>query len=267
MLDDLDSHTARAMLEWLTELGCDEAIGPVPVTRFALPDRMATPHGEQGPAAGAAPQAAVVPAVGGPATDPVAEAERMAAAATSLDALREALAAYPWCDLRLGAKSLVFSDGHPQARVMIVGEAPGREEDRAGKPFVGQAGQLLDRMLAAIGLDRRQEDAAKAVYITNVLPWRPPSNRDPEPGEVQMMLPFLRRHVELADPEILICMGNHACGAVLGRRGITRMRGQWSEGFGRPVLPMLHPAFLLRQPAAKRDAWADLLSLQTRLSR
>jgi DNA polymerase len=190
----------------------------------------------------------------------------MAAEAPDLAALREALAAYPWCDLRLGARNLVFSDGDPRARVMIVGEAPGREEDREGRPFVGQAGRLLDRMLAAIGLGRSSE-AGDAVYITNVLPWRPPSNRDPEPAELAMMLPFLRRHVELAAPEVLVLMGNHACGAVLGRRGITRLRGQWGEGFGRPALPMLHPAYLLRQPAAKREAWADLLSLAARLER
>ncbi|MGB3554877.1 MAG: uracil-DNA glycosylase, partial [Jannaschia sp.] len=195
-----------------------------------------------------------------------AEAERRAAAAQDLAGLRDALAAYPYCDLRLGARSLVFADGNPAARVMIVGEAPGRDEDREGRPFVGVAGQLLDRMLAAIDLARDAEDAAKAVYITNVLPWRPPSNRDPEPGEIAMMLPFLRRHVELAAPELLVLMGNHACGAVLGRRGITRLRGQWSDGFGLPALPMFHPAYLLRQASAKRDAWADLLALKARLA-
>jgi DNA polymerase len=120
-------------------------------------------------------------------------------------------------------------------------------------------------MLAAIGMARDAEDPGRAVYITNVLPWRPPSNRDPEPPEIAMMLPFLRRHVELAAPEILVCMGNHACGAIIERRGITRLRGTWAEGFGLPVLPMLHPAYLLRRPAAKREAWADLLALRARL--
>ncbi|MEL7182457.1 MAG: uracil-DNA glycosylase, partial [Pseudomonadota bacterium] len=201
-----------------------------------------------------------------PTQDPVAIAEQLAKGAQTLDALRAALASYPHCDLRLGAKSLVFSDGRPGARTMIIGEAPGRDEDRQGKPFVGQAGQLLDRMLAAIGMARDHGDAGRAVYITNVLPWRPPSNRDPEPAEVAMMLPFLKRHVDLANPDLLILMGNHACNAVLGRKGITKLRGHWAEGLGRPVLPMLHPAYLLRQPHAKRDTWADLLTLANRLA-
>lgn len=255
----MDPFTAAATLEWLLEMGCDEAIAAQPLNRYALPDRMPAAAKPDAPAPAAAPVLRDI------AADPVAEAEQAAAAANTLDDLRAALAAYPHCEIRLGAKSVVFSDGNPAARVMIIGEAPGREEDRAGKPFVGQAGQLLDRMLAAIGMARNADDAVRSVYITNVLPWRPPSNRDPEPAEVAMMLPFLRRHVELADPEILIVMGNHACNAVLGKRGITKLRGQWTTGFDRPVLPMLHPAYLLRQPSAKRDAWADLLDLAARL--
>jgi DNA polymerase len=168
--------------------------------------------------------------------------------------------------LRQGARSLVFADGRPGARVMILGEAPGREEDIAGRPFVGRAGQLLDRMLAAIGLDRHAEDPARAVYITNVLPWRPPQNRDPQPEEIAMMRPFVARHVALIKPEIVILMGNISCEAGLGRRGITRLRGHWTEAYGAPALPMFHPAYLLRNPAAKREAWADLLSLRARLS-
>jgi len=149
--------------------------------------------------------------------------------------------------------------------VMIVGEAPGREEDIEGRPFVGRAGQLLDKMFAAIGLGRGAPDPARALYIANVLPWRPPGNRDPEPDEVAMMLPFVRRHIALAAPEVLVLMGNAPAGAILGRRGITRLRGIWTEALGLPVLPMLHPAYLLRNPAAKADAWADLLALQQRL--
>lgn len=195
----------------------------------------------------------------------MAIAEASAAAAVSLEDLREAMAGYDHCNLKKGARNLVFSDGNPSARVMIVGEAPGRDEDMQGHPFVGRAGQLLDAMLAAIGLDRRDPDAEKSVYITNVLPWRPPQNRDPEPTEVAMMMPFLRRHIDLADPDILIAMGNHACHALIGKRGITRLRGNWTEAMGRPLLPMLHPAYLLRQSHAKRAAWEDLLSLKARL--
>ena len=143
---------------------------------------------------------------------------------------------------------------------MIVGEAPGREEDQQGLPFVGRAGQLLDRMLGAIGLSR-----AQSVYITNVLPWRPPQNRDPSAEEIAMMRPFVSRHIALVDPDLLVVMGNISCDALLGRRGISRLRGHWTEAEGRPALPMFHPAYLLRQPQMKRQTWADLLELQMKL--
>jgi len=182
-----------------------------------------------------------------------------------VEALRAALGDFEHCELKRGARSLVFCDGNPAARVMVIGEAPGRDEDIQGKPFVGRAGQLLDRMFGFIGLGRAEPAAERALYITNVLPWRPPQNRDPKPDEVAMMLPFLQRHVELADPEVLVLMGNHSCGALLGRKGITRLRGHWAQALGRPALPMFHPAYLLRNPHAKREAWHDLLMLQARL--
>ena len=246
-----------AELQWQIELGATEAIGDAPVDRYA---EVPTPK----PAPAPAPVAEVAaPVASGP--DPVVEARALAAASPSLDVLREAIGSYPHCDLRKGARNLVFSDGNSAARVMIVGEAPGRDEDMQGAPFVGKAGQLLDKMLAAIGLDRNSPDPASAVYITNVLPWRPPQNRDPDPEEIAMMMPFLARHIELAAPDILVTMGNHACHALIGKRGITRIRGQWDTALDRPVLPMLHPAYLLRQPQAKRDAWADLVALKARL--
>jgi DNA polymerase len=255
---DVDFHAAKAMLLWQMELGADEAIGEVPVNRYAVAE--AAPA--KAPAARPpAPEPALPPA----GEDPVAVARRMAEAAGDLAALREALAEYDHCDLKKGARSLVFADGNPAARVMIVGEAPGRDEDLQGLPFVGRAGQLLDRMFDAIGMGRAHPDAERALYITNVLPWRPPENRDPSPEEIAMMLPFLRRHVDLAGPEVLVLMGNHACQALLGRKGITRLRGHWTEALGRPALPMFHPAYLLRNPLAKREAWHDLLMLQARL--
>ncbi|WP_412507623.1 uracil-DNA glycosylase, partial [Roseovarius sp. SYSU LYC5161] len=198
-------------------------------------------------------------------TDPVAVARDAANAARDLDNLQAALSGFELCELKRGARNTVFADGHPAARLMIIGEAPGRDEDMQGKPFVGRAGRLLDRMLAAIGHDRTAQDAEKAVYISNILPWRPPSNRDPNPQEIAMMVPFMQRHVALADPDIVVLMGNISCQAGLGQRGITRLRGQWAEAYGKPALPMFHPAFLLRKPHAKRDAWADLLELQARL--
>ena len=253
---DLDPIAARAALEWLIELGVDAAVGDDPVDAYALPDHLAVPK----PAAAAAPQPVAEPQV-----DPVGLARAAAAAARTLDDLREAIAAFDHCELKKGARNTVFSDGNPKARVMIIGEAPGRDEDLQGKPFVGRAGQLLDRMFGAIGLARQSPAPEQAFYITNVLPWRPPGNRDPEPAEIAMLLPFLARHVALADPDFLVLMGNAACAAALGQRGILRLRGTWAEAFGRPALPMTHPAYLLRQPHAKREAWADLLSLRGRL--
>lgn len=256
MESTLTPEAALACLAWQIELGATEAIGDAPVNRYEAGDA-AAPRPAGRPAPSAAPSA--------PEADPVAEAEAAARAAPTLDALRAALSDWPHCELKRGARNLVFADGRPGARVMILGEAPGREEDLEGRPFVGPAGRLLDRMLAAIGIDRRAEDPARGVYITNVLPWRPPRNRDPLPGEIAMMRPFVARHVALAAPEILLLMGNISCEAALGRRGILRLRGQWTEAFGRPALPMVHPAYLLRTPQAKREAWADLLDLKARL--
>jgi DNA polymerase len=263
MTPDLDFHAAKAMLLWQMELGADEAIGEVPVNRYAVAEAAVRP-------AAVPPAAVQVAAVGETAIpagghDPVVLARALADGARDLPSLRDALASYDGCELRKGARNLVFADGSPAARVMIVGEAPGREEDLQGLPFVGRAGQLLDRMFEAIGMGRSHPDAERALYITNVLPWRPPENRDPSPEEIAMMLPFVRRHVELADPDVLVLMGNHSCQALLGRKGITRLRGQWTEALGRPALPMFHPAYLLRNPHAKREAWHDLLMLQARL--
>lgn len=263
----LSYDAALAALEWMVELGVTEAVSEDPLDSYALPERLAGPEPVAPPVeekrAPARAPVAVAAVVEGP--DPVAEARRLAAGAASLDDLRAAIAGYALCDLKKGARNTVFADGNPQARVMIIGEAPGRDEDQQGKPFVGRAGQLLDRMLAAIGLSRAAPDPLHGVYITNVLPWRPPQNRDPEPAEIAQMLPFLARHVELVAPDLIVLMGNAACMAALGQRGILRLRGTWAEAFGRPALPMTHPAYLLRTPAAKREAWADLLGLRARL--
>ena len=251
MESGLDFHTARALLEWQIELGATEAIGDAPVNRYALPDT--APKARKpvtAPATPAKPKD----------IDAVAVAQKAAKSAGTLPELRTAMEAFDLCDLKRGARQLVFADGTPGARVMIIGEAPGRDEDREGKPFVGRAGQLLDRMLAAIDLDRGEN-----TYITNVLPWRPPQNRDPKPEEIAMMKPFLERHVALAKPQVLVVMGNISCQAVLGKRGITRLRGKWDQALNLPVIPMFHPAYLLRQPQMKRQAWADLLELKARL--
>ena len=254
----LDYHTVRALLEWQVELGVTEAILDAPINRYEVPEA------PKKPVAPVAPVAPLQPPVAHK-VDPVREAVAALQGVKDLDGLRAAMAAFDHCELKRGARNLVFSDGNPAARVMIIGEAPGRDEDREGKPFVGRAGQLLDRMLAAIDMGRDAPMSKDAVYITNVLPWRPPQNRDPKPEEIAMLKPFLERHVEIVAPDVIVLMGNISCQAVLDRRGITRLRGNWQEAFGKPVMPMFHPAYLLRQPGAKREAWADLLSLKARL--
>lgn len=251
-------HHDLALLEWQIELGVFEAIGDVPVNRYEVPAAVEKPKA----AAPATPAVAPVPPQAR--VDAVAIAEQAAAAAATLEELRAAMAAFEHCDLKKGARNLVFSDGIPGAPVMLVGEAPGRDEDRAGKPFVGRAGQLLDKMLAAIDMGRDRAEAP--VYITNVLPWRPPQNRDPKPEEIAMMKPFLMRHIALAKPQVLVIVGNWSCQALLGKRGITRLRGAWTEAAGVPALPIFHPAYLLRSPEFKREAWADLLSLKAKLA-
>lgn len=268
--DVLDSLTLRAMLEWQMELGATEAMGDVPVDRFAEAALEAERRAAERAAAAeqAGPERRRKPPPipeAAPAIDVVAEAEAMVAGVADLEGLAAALEAFEHCELKKGARNFVFSDGNPAARVMIIGEAPGRDEDLAGKPFVGRAGQLLDRMFAAIGLAREASDAGRALYICNVLPWRPPANRTPDAAEIAMMRPFLRAHVQLADPDVVVVMGNTPCAALLGRTGILGLRGQWQSAWDRPVMPMTHPAYLLRTPIAKREAWADLLAIRAKL--
>jgi uracil-DNA glycosylase len=257
-----DWHAARAALAWQVEAGVDETCGDVPVNRYELsaePSRAAarlatTPQGlAQGVAAGLV------------AVDSVATATAAAAGAATLDDLRAAIAAFDLCDLKRGARNTVFGDGNREARVLVLGEAPDAEEDREGRPFVGRAGQLLDRMFAAIGLSRTSPDPQAALYLTSVLPWRPPGNRAPEPAEIALLRPFVERHIALVDPRVIVVMGSAPLYALTGAKTMLRARGAWAEALGRPVLPMTHPGDLLRNPAAKREAWADLLSLQARL--
>lgn len=260
---ELDGETALALLQWQAEMGADEAMLDAPLDRFELAQRvkLAAPP----PAATAQVAQTAASAGEDDLSAQIALAEQLAAAAQSLDALADAQEGFDGIELKKGARRFCFADGNPKARVLVLGEAPGDEEDRQGRPFVGQAGQLLDRMFDAIGLSRQQVDAEHALYITNVLTWRPPGNRDPSDDEIRLSLPFLRRHVELASPDVIVLMGNVPCQAATGRRGILRQRGKWTEAFGLPALPMTHPAYLLRNPAAKREAWADLLSLASRL--
>jgi uracil-DNA glycosylase family 4 len=198
------------------------------------------------------------------AEEAVSGARAAAKSAATLEELRAQLERFDGCALKFTAKQLVFADGTPGARVMFVGEAPGAEEDREGLPFVGRAGKLLDRMLAAIGLDRKQ------VYIANIVPWRPPGNRTPTPQELAICLPFIKRQIELANPDFLVCIGGPSTQTLLGvREGITKVRGRWFDyDTGTrtiKALATLHPAYLLRSPAAKRHAWRDMLALKKTL--
>ena len=257
--------SARQLLDFYLEAGADALIGEEPVDRFAEP----APVSRTVPAAPAPSKPDRIPLVPAAALAPAApdaaatEAREAARSARTLDELRAILERFDGCALKATASRLVFSDGNPDARVMLVGEAPGRDEDIEGVPFVGRSGKLLDLMLAAIGLDR------SSVYIANVVPWRPPGNRTPTPQETQICLPFITRQIELADPDILVCLGGPSAQTLLGQSGITKIRGRWfpfhSGAREIRAMPTFHPAFLLRSPLQKRFAWRDFLAIKKAL--
>jgi uracil-DNA glycosylase len=262
-----DRETTLALLRWYVAMGADEAIGEEPANRLAPPTAV-TPKPPVAPRPPAVRPVAASPprALAESMAEAAQSARRLAEHAETVTALAETIASFEGCALKQTATNTVFADGNPRAPVMIIGEAPGADEDRLGRPFVGRAGQLLDRMLAAIGLDRER------VLITNVVYWRPPGNRTPTTAEIASCLPFVLRHVALVRPRILVLCGATAAGALLpGGQGITRLRGRWFDleipGLAEPVptLPMFHPSFLLRTPERKREAWRDLLALRTRL--
>ena len=267
-----DRRQALDALRWQLEAGADEAIGEQPLDCTAQAPAPTAPA-QAAPTRNSATEAA--PPVWRPKPEAltsqdaaVGSAREMAAAADSLAALKAALEAFEGCPLKATATNLVLADGNPEAKVMIIGEGPGAEEDRRGLPFVGVSGQLLDRMLAGIGLDR---DSA---YITNMLFWRPPGNRTPTAAELAACLPFVERHIELAGPAYLLLLGGMSAKTLLGRsEGILRLRGRWRPyqhaGLSHPIpaLPSLHPAYLLRQPQQKRLAWRDLLALKTAMDK
>jgi DNA polymerase len=254
------------LLAWYAEMGVTEALDETPHNHFMEAPQPAAvrPAPPQLVRATAAAARAALPATATAPDDAALTARTMAQQATTLDALKEALAQFEGCALKATAKNLVFSDGNPAARLMLVGEAPGADEDRIGLPFVGRSGQLLDRMLAAIGLNRKEH-----VYIANLLPWRPPGNRTPTPQEVAICLPFIQRQIQLANPDILVCIGAPSAQGLLGLTGILASRGKWLEydtGTRRiRAMATLHPAYLLRQPLQKRLAWRDLRALKAAL--
>ena len=272
--EDLSYSEALVALAWQIESGADEALDDQARDRFAESEATTThakakarPEvGRKDPPKSAAVQA---PASAAPLVsmdEAQSTARRLAASASTIDELRRTLETFEGCPLKATATNLCFSDGNPAARIMIIGEAPGADEDRQGKPFVGRAGQLLDKMLGAIGLDRDQ------VYITNLIFWRPPGNRTPTPAGTATCLPFVERQIELVAPKVLVLAGGASAKTLLGTStGITRLRGRWvdyqHEGLADPIpaLPTLHPAYLLRRSPEKRLAWRDLLLLKARL--
>jgi DNA polymerase len=272
------NEEALALLEWYALAGVDEAIDETAHNRFSEDERparvdrpaaaAAAPAAPPPPSPSPRPQRAPAPAPKASADphDAVAAARALAAAAASLEELEAAVRGFEGCPLKATARNTCFADGNPGARIMFIGEGPGRDEDIQAKPFVGRAGQLLDRMLAAIGLDRT------SAYITNVVYWRPPANRTPTPDETAVCLPFTERQIELVAPDILVLLGNAAANRLLATSdGIMRLRGKWKTcriaGREYRAMPTLHPAFLLRRPAHKRLAWADFLEIRAVLDK
>jgi DNA polymerase len=265
MAPELSSGDLPALLRWHLDAGVDETIGDAPVSRYASPpvppSAIATPK--------AAPSRPVVPE-----PQPIVSRVSVTHSSThiaqecrTLAELKAAVESYDGCALKGFATRTVFADGHPEAKVMVIGEAPGEDEDRQGLPFVGVSGKLLDRMLASVDLDRKRN-----AYITNVVFWRPPGNRKPTAEEIALCLPFVQRHIELLDPALLLLVGGPAASTILANaQGITKLRGKWFEfespGLSRPVPTMatFHPAYLLRSPNQKRLAWRDLLTFKQKL--
>ncbi len=281
-LEDMNAFEAAALLRFYVEAGVSDGLSDEPVDRYALNARAAQPAtgapAPMGPRtlaperptfSSSPPQVTSSPAaIPLESVEQAGEAKAIAASCSSLEELRAALEKFDACPLKHTAKNLVFADGNPESDIMLVGEAPGRDEDIQGLPFVGRSGQLLDRMLAAIGLSRTAPDRKTNTFISNVNYWRPPGNRNPTGQEAQAFLPFVQRHIELADPDIVLTMGNTPTKALLATvTGIKRMRGNWMRhgATGKPMLPTFHPAYLLRQPAQKALCWRDILAVKAKL--
>lgn len=286
-MSNMHHHGAGGWLDWYALMGAVDAVEEEPSNHYLAASRaaetfVASPSGhpqsrpprvadaarvktaprETTPARTRPAQTGIVPAALAPAADALQDARALARQCDSLAALERALERFEGCALKATATRLCFADGDRSARLMIIGEAPGAEEDRQGRPFVGQSGRLLDRMLACIGLDRRR------VYITNLLFWRPPGNRAPTAAEIAVCQPFLERQIELLQPELIVFAGGIAARALLGQKdGVTRLRGRRfvyhpaDDASPIPAMVMFHPAYLLRQPAQKRLAWRDMLTI------
>lgn len=274
----INDLSPEQVLRFYLDAGVDETTGSSPLDRYALSEASAKAPKPTRPAVAVSPPKASVRAQrpgavasatsqGAPSSVAGQSAAVAAAAATSLEELKVAVEAFDGCALKSTAKSTVFADGNPSGRLMVIGEAPGSDEDRQGLPFIGVSGKLLDRMLDSIGYSR------ETAYITNVIPWRPPGNRNPTPEEVAICAPFLERHVALVKPEVILMVGGLSAKTLLNRpEGITRLRGRWeavnTPGLEQPIpaIATFHPAYLLRSPQQKRLAWRDLLAVKEKLA-
>ena len=259
-------------LEWHIEAGADEVLQETPRNWLAAPQETAKTETIESQSHKPQPPTASLPL--GTAEACLAAA-KLARSATTIEEIHTAIAGFEGLAIRKTATNMVFAEGNPKARVMIIGEAPGAEEDAQGKPFVGASGQLLDKMLACIGLSRWEEDPEKSVYITNILNWRPPGNRIPLPAEIEMSLPFIERHIALVQPKVLFFLGGVPTKALLQtEEGISKLRGKWKDytpqtpeigGSRHPALPSYHPSYLLRTPIKKKESWIDLQLLTKEL--
>lgn len=269
----MDAQGLIAALQWHVDSGADEALAEAPVDATAMPTLPRPPESEAAPVEKMEKAVLSPPPLG--ASDASRESLRLARQAQTLDDLRQAIAAFDGLPLKKTATNLVFSDGNPLAPIMLIGEAPGADEDRLGKPFVGVSGQLLDKILACIGLDRTAQEPEKSIYIANILNWRPPGNRTPSPAEIEISLPFIEKHIALVKPKLLILAGGVSTKALLGSdSSISKLRGRWHEyapltaelfdvpSAPIPVLATYHPAYLLRTPAQKKLVWQDMLEIQ-----
>jgi len=270
---------ARAALEFYADHGVDVAVNDDAIDKTALVEIASPPPPAQTSPANQEPSFAQQAAKAPPAallgkTDAHAKALELAKAASSLDDLKEAIAEFDGIGLKKTATNLVFCDGNPKAKIMLVGEAPGADEDRAGKPFLGVSGQLLDKILACIDIDRNEADPLKSVYISSILNWRPPGNRTPAPAEIEVSLPFIEKHIQLVKPELLIFCGGVAAKSLLGSGdSISKLRKKWhdytpqNKELGDQVIPAIatyDPAYLLQTPAQKKAVWHDMLALNAK---
>lgn len=285
-MEQFHSYAYREALRWYIEQGITDTLTaepqdatawlekPAPTLQPLKTDRAPQSEAPEytGPEQGAAPAFLGV-------AEARTEAVKLAASAQTLEQLKEALASFDGFSIRKTATNLVFSDGDPAADIMLIGEAPGADEDRIGKPFVGASGQLLDKILLSVGLDRRSQEKGAHIYISNILNWRPPGNRNPSPSEIELALPFIERHIQLASPKILIFCGAVPAKALLDtEQGISRLRGRWHaytprtpelarfSGESVPALATYHPSYLLRTPAQKRHAWSDMLEIKSKIN-